>query len=172
MVPHGAASRATFLDPSAVLKKRSSTRPCHCHPTPHLCGDQEACQVNGRMCVCGFLKPPGSENEWQVRTHGAFTIPCGMLGLKLTGQSIAKFGSTSSTYARLVDRVSREDKHCRPISRKSSSPYDHSKERRQNRLYVTIHVNGTCHPYDHSRLPQAAVSAFSQTPGLLRQSVH
>ena len=22
--------------------------------------------------VCGFLKPPGSENEWQVRVHGAF----------------------------------------------------------------------------------------------------
>ena len=37
--------------------------------------------------VCGFLKPPGSENEWQVRVHGAFTIPFGMLGTKETDRS-------------------------------------------------------------------------------------
>ena len=37
--------------------------------------------------VCGLIKPPGSENEWQVRMHGAFTIPYGMLGLKETYQS-------------------------------------------------------------------------------------
>ena len=34
--------------------------------------------------VCGFLTPPppGSETDWQVRVHGAFTIPYGTLGLK------------------------------------------------------------------------------------------
>ena len=32
--------------------------------------------------VCGFLKPLGSENEWQVRVRGAFTIPFGMLIFK------------------------------------------------------------------------------------------
>ena len=42
--------------------------------------------------VCGFLKPPGSENEWQVRMHGAFTIPFGMLDLKETDR---KFPSRS-----------------------------------------------------------------------------
>ena len=37
--------------------------------------------------VCDFLKPPGSETGWQVRMHGAFTIPCGTLGLKENDQS-------------------------------------------------------------------------------------
>ena len=37
--------------------------------------------------VCGFFKPPGSENEWQVRVHGAFTIPHSTLGLKEKDQS-------------------------------------------------------------------------------------
>ena len=32
--------------------------------------------------VCGFLKPLGSENEWQVRMHGTFSIPYSTLGLK------------------------------------------------------------------------------------------
>ena len=47
MVLHGAASRAAFLDSSAVLKKRSSMRTYHCHPAPHHCGGQEVCQANG-----------------------------------------------------------------------------------------------------------------------------
>ena len=51
MVPNGAASGAANLDSSAVLKKRSSNRTYRCHPDPHRCGDQEACQVNGRLCV-------------------------------------------------------------------------------------------------------------------------
>ena len=33
--------------------------------------------------VCGIVKPPGSENEWQIRMHGAFTIPC-KLGIRHT----------------------------------------------------------------------------------------
>ena len=101
-----------------------------------------------------FLKLPGSENERQVRVHGAFTNPYGMLGLKETDQSCHhEVWIHFHANARLVDRVSHEDKHRRPISRKRNSPYDHSKERRQNRWYVTIHVNGTCHPNDHSWLP-------------------
>ena len=32
--------------------------------------------------VCGFLKPTCCEPEWQVRMHGAFTIPYGTLGLR------------------------------------------------------------------------------------------
>ena len=48
-------------------------------PTPLL--GPEACQVHGRMCV--GVKPPGSENEWQVRMHGVSD----MLGLKETDQS-------------------------------------------------------------------------------------
>ena len=34
--------------------------------------------------VCGFLKPPGSERDWQVRMHGAFTVPFDMLGIRHT----------------------------------------------------------------------------------------
>ena len=37
--------------------------------------------------VCGFLKPPGSEDDWQIRNHGAFTIPYSTLGLKEKDQS-------------------------------------------------------------------------------------
>ena len=37
--------------------------------------------------VCGFFKPPGSEKEWQIRMHGAFTIPFELLGIRHTDQS-------------------------------------------------------------------------------------
>ena len=37
--------------------------------------------------VCGFLNPPGSEAEWHVRMHGAFTMPYGTSGLKEKDQS-------------------------------------------------------------------------------------
>ena len=37
--------------------------------------------------VCGFLKPPGSDRYWKVRTHGAFSIPRTALGLRPTDQS-------------------------------------------------------------------------------------
>ena len=113
--------------------------------------------------VFGFLKPPGSENEWQVRMHGALTIPFGMLGLKETDQSCHHevWIHLLHVNARLVDRISRDDKSRRPSSKKRNSPHDHSKERRQNRQNVTIHVKGTCHPCGHSWLPRAAVSAFS-----------
>ena len=37
--------------------------------------------------VCWFSKTPGFEKEWQIRMHGAFTIPFDMLGIKRTDQS-------------------------------------------------------------------------------------
>ena len=44
--------------------------------------------------VCGFIKPLGSEKEWQIRMHGAFRIRhVGPQG----NRAITKFGSTSST---------------------------------------------------------------------------
>ena len=154
MVPHGAANRAAILDPPASPKKRSSIRTYLCHPAPHRCGDQEARQVNGRMYVGSYTRWV-PKNEWQVRMHGAFTIPFGMSGLKETDQSCHHEGWIHLLHvnARLVDRISRDDKSRQPNSRKRNSPYDHGKERRQHRSYVTTHVNGTCHPYDHSWLP-------------------
>ena len=82
MVLHGAASRAAVLDSSAVLKKRSSIRTCHCHPASHLCGGQEVYQVNGLMYV-DYLDRRGSEADRQIRNHGAVTIPYSTLGLRL-----------------------------------------------------------------------------------------
>ena len=85
--------------------------------------------------VCGFLKPPGSEKEWHIRMHGAFTIPFGVLGIRHTDQSCHHevWVHLLHVNARLVDRVSRDDRSRRPHSRKRNSPYDHSKERRQHR---------------------------------------
>ena len=58
--------------------------------------------------------------------------------------AITKFGSTSSTSMRDWSiAYPGKTKHRPPMSRKRNSPYDHSKERRQNHQYVTIHVNGT-----------------------------
>ena len=37
--------------------------------------------------TCGFLNSLDSETDWQVRMHGAFTIPHGTLGLKEKDQS-------------------------------------------------------------------------------------
>ena len=58
-----------------------------------------------------------------------------MLGLKDTDQSCHHevWIHLLHVDVRLVDRVSLEDKHRQPISRKRRSPCDHSKERRQNR---------------------------------------
>ena len=83
--------------------------------------------------VCGFMKPPGSEEEWQIRMHGAFTIRHDTLGIKRTDQSCHHEVWIHLVNARLVDHVSRNDKSRRPISRKRNSPYDHSEERRQRR---------------------------------------
>ena len=68
--------------------------------------------------VCGFLKPPGSDADWQIRNHEAFTIPYSTLGLKETDQRCHRevWMHLLRVNARLVDRV----------------PYDHSMERRQH----------------------------------------
>ena len=81
--------------------------------------------------VCGFLKPPGSEDD---RNHGVYTIPNSTLGHKEKDQSCHHevWIHLLHVNARLVDRVSRDDKHRRPISRKRNSLHDHSKERRQH----------------------------------------
>ena len=73
--------------PNSIIEEASPTRVYLSRVAPHLCGYQEACQVNGRMDVCGFLKPVGSE-----------TIRFGMLGLnKQIKVAVTKFGCTSST---------------------------------------------------------------------------
>ena len=98
----------------------------------------------GRWKWVRFRRLAGS---WPVQEHnggstalgshdpGPVGIPYGMLGLRETDQSghHEVWIHLLHVNARLVDRVSREDKHRRPISRKRNSPYEHSKESRQNR---------------------------------------
>ena len=92
-----AASQAAIIDTSALSRKPSPTRAYLFHRAPHLCGDQEMCQANGLTCAV-LRKPPGSENEWQLRIHGAFTISHDTLGITRRNQSChTKFGFTSST---------------------------------------------------------------------------
>ena len=83
------------------------------HPlsAPHLSGDQEACQVNDRMCV------------------GSLDRLCA----RMSGNSACMEPSQSHVNARLVDPTSRDDKYRRPSLRKRNSPYDHSEEKRQLR---------------------------------------
>ena len=128
---HGAANLAVILDPSALLKKRSPTRGYGCYPVPHRCGDQEACQVNVRTCA-GSLNYRALR-EWQVRMHGAFTIPFDMLGIRHIDQSCHHevWVYLLHVNARLVDRVSRDDRSRPRNLKKRSSPYDHSKEKRR-----------------------------------------
>ena len=101
MVPHGAATRAAMLGPSAVLKKRSSIRACLCHRAPHSCGDYEG--VPGEWSdVCGFLKLARSESEWQVQYAWSLHHPltaCWVPGKQIK-VAITKLGSTSSTSMR------------------------------------------------------------------------
>ena len=43
--------------------------------------------INARKDVCGFLKPPESDQQWKVRQHGAFSILHEALGIRPTDQS-------------------------------------------------------------------------------------
>ena len=83
MQPHGGANQAAIIDPSAPSRKpfANTCLPIPPGPTP-LWGPGD---VPGEWAdVCGFLKPPGSENGWQIRMHGALTIPSDMLGIRHT----------------------------------------------------------------------------------------
>ena len=86
--------------------------------------------------MSGFIRPPGSETEWHIRMHGAFEIPHGRLGIKVTDQSCHHevwIHPLHVINARLIDRTSRDGKYRRPSVRKRNSPYDHNKEKRQSR---------------------------------------
>ena len=61
--------------------------------------------------VCGFFKPPGSQDDWQIRNHGAFTIPYSTLRLTDKDQSCHHEVRIHLLHvnAGLVDRVFRDD---------------------------------------------------------------
>ena len=82
--------------------------------------------------VCGFLKPPGSDRYWKVRTHGAFSIPRKTLGLRPTDQSCHH-----ETWLHLdfVDWRSTQSKHEEPdrrilLKERPAPPYQGAQKRR------------------------------------------
>ena len=83
--------------------------------------------------VCGFLKPLGSDTEWQVRMHGAFTIPFGTPGLKEKDQSCHHKVRVhlSHVNARADERVPPYNEVQRLHLKERNSPCDHSKERKR-----------------------------------------
>ena len=82
--------------------------------------------------VCGFLKPPGSDRFWKVRTHGAFSIPRRTLGLRPTDQSChhetwlhLDFVGWSNTWSKQGDH----DRHISLKERPAACSYGHRKRR-------------------------------------------
>ena len=109
---HGAANLAVILDPLALLKKRSPIRAHPCHPAPLRCGEQEACQVNGLMCVGSLNRRVPKTNGESVCMELSPSLTACWVSRKQIKVAIMKFGSTFfHVNARLVDRVSREEKH-------------------------------------------------------------
>ena len=74
--------------------------------------------------VRGSLKPPGSERERQVRKQGVCTILFDMLGIRHTDQSCHHevWVHLSHVNARLVDRVTQNDRSRRQNQKKRNSP--------------------------------------------------
>ena len=56
--------------------------------------------------VCGFIKPPNTDNEWQTRGHGAFEINRDVFGIRPTRQSChyVAWIHLSHVNARVVDQ--------------------------------------------------------------------
>ena len=82
--------------------------------------------------VCGFLKPPESETEWQVRMHGVYTIPYSALGLREKDQSCHHeiWMHLSHVNARADERAPQYNQQRRLHIKERTSPYGHSKEKK------------------------------------------
>ena len=86
--------------------------------------------------VCGFIKPPNADGEWQIRGHGAFEINRDVLGIRHTDQSCHHeiWIHLSHANARLVDQY------------RTRNAVRGEHERRQGKKKVAIRMT-TC---DHS----------------------
>ena len=80
--------------------------------------------------VCGFIKPPNTDSEWQIRGHGAFEINRDVLGIRPTDQSCHHelWIHLSHINARLVDqyrtRNAVRSEQDRRQGKKRGNPYD------------------------------------------------
>ena len=77
--------------------------------------------------VCGSLKPPCSESEWQVRMRGAFIIPYGTVDRRKQDQSCHHEVWMHLSHANSRARRYRQAERLQLKER--TSPHDHSRER-------------------------------------------
>ena len=114
MVPHGGTAAKTT---SALLTKHLWTVSCPRHRAPHQCGDLDPIPDNWAD-VCGFLKPPGSQQSWKVDKHGEFSIPRKSLGLCPNDQSCHHEAWLHLHFVDWSNRWSKQDDYDRHISLK------------------------------------------------------
>ena len=90
---------------TARSRKRSPTRIYQSHTAPRRCGFPRNGPGEGAD-VCGFIKPPNTDGEWQIRGHGSFDINHDVFGIRPTDQSCHDEAWIHVSYANawLVDR--------------------------------------------------------------------
>ena len=82
--------------------------------------------------VSGFIKPPDSQDEWQVCLHGAFSISCSALGLKEQDQSCHHEVWMHLAHANPRSDRAAQYKHALQVQLKErASPCDRSTQRRR-----------------------------------------
>ena len=79
--------------------------------------------------VCGFLKPPESDRQCQVRLHGAFSSSCDVLGLRPTDQSCHHEAWLHLDFVGWHDIQPQREKPCqRGLLKERSSPYHYGRK--------------------------------------------
>ena len=80
--------------------------------------------------VCGFLKPPDSDERWKVRQHGAFSIPHEAPGIRQTDQSCHHQVWLHLDFVEWRSAQSHLEEHDRRILLKErSAPYHYGKQK-------------------------------------------
>ena len=121
---------ATTATTSASLKRPLRTALCQrCLAIHHSLwrpGSIPGCWAD----VCGFLKPPESDQYWKVRLHGAFSIPHKAPGLRPTDQSCHHETWLHLEFVDWRSAQSRHEGHDRRILLKERPvPYHYGKQK-------------------------------------------
>ena len=83
--------------------------------------------------VCGFLKPPDSNERWTVRQHGAFPILHEALGIRPTDQSCHHEVWLHLDFVERTSQSHHERHERRLLLKERSAPYHYSKQKGQSR---------------------------------------
>ena len=120
---NGAAWRRDNSNYISIIQEAfpECARPMPPGPTP-LWGPR---QIPGNWAdVCGFLKPPESDLQWDVRLHGAFSSPLDVFGVRPNDQSCHHEAWLHLDFFGWHDVQPQREKHCQRILLKErSSPY-------------------------------------------------